>query len=151
MSSGEDALDAADDQLSVGGMGDGGLFDTMDDFRAKVVAIIASWVVTNVFLEPAALILGFIDWMVAWATGGFETLVKTSVGGLAESFRLAIVGPTGVLTSIRSALVDVVMSAGVAAPLAVGLTNLALVVVAVGGLLLLGRVAAGYLSGGVLS
>lgn len=150
MSSGSDALDQADQELSATS-GSGGLFDTMASFEARVVSIIASWVVVNVFLEPAALILGFLDWTIDSVTSSIEAILKTSLGGLSASFRDSILGPTGVIPSLQASVADLATSAGLGAPLAAGVANLALIVVTVGVVYLLGRVAAGYLSGGVLS
>lgn len=143
---GEDALDAADEQLSVDS---GGLFESEAGFRASVISIIASWVVVNVFLRPVALILGVVDWVVASLTSGLETLVKTSLGAVGASVRESILGPGGVIPSVRAPLVDVATSAGLAAPLAVGVSNVVIVGVVVGALFLLARAVAGYLTGGV--
>lgn len=143
--------DALDDPVNSPAEEASGLFEDRDAFRSSVIAIVATWVIKNVFVEPTAWVIGIIDWGVASALGGVEEAVKHTFGISGATIRGAYLGPGGVVTVIRNTAVETAASAGLAAPIAAGIVNLLLVTLVVGLVYLLARAVAGYLTGGVLS
>lgn len=122
-----------------------------DVFFSRVIEIIVTWVVNNVFLDPAAVVLGLLEWTFASLLGVFDGAVRGALSTAGGAVWDAILGPSGVITTLQGVAVDTATSAGIASPLAAGIVNLLLFVFVVGVLYLLLRAVAGYLSGGVLS
>lgn len=151
--SGDDVIDDTIDSIgndSTDSLNGDGLLGT-DRFEDTVIGILVGWVVKNVFLDPAGYTLGLFDWAAGLVFDGFENLVRTSLGGVADGIYAAFLGPDGWLPAIRGALVDVAASAGAGSALAAGLANLLLLAIVVGLAYFIARAIAGYLSGGVLS
>lgn len=120
-------------------------------FRNSVIAIVVSWIVTNVFLDPARVALDLLDGAIALVTGTLDSSIRASLRPAGSVVWDAFLGPDGIVPSIREPMVELSTSTGLAAPVAAGAVNLVLIVVVVGGVYLLVRVVAGYVSGGVLS
>lgn len=148
--SGDDVIDDAIDDVTDGGGDWRKIFET-DAFEKSVVGVLVGWIVKNVFLDPAAITLGLLESLASTLIGSFESTVRGSLGTAGSSIYAAFLGPEGWVTAIQQALIGVATSAGAGSALAAGLVNLLLLVAVVGGLYLVARVVAGYLSGGVLS
>lgn len=154
MSSGSDALDEADDQLTVDGLSEDvdlkSIFET-DAFEKSVVGILVGWIVKNVFLDPAAFTLGGLAWVANMLFNSMDATLRTALGSAGAGVYDAILGPTGAVTAVQEALMGMAASAGAGSALAAGLANLLILAVIAGTAYLLARVILGYLSGGVLS
>jgi hypothetical protein len=120
-----------------------------DAFRNSVIGILVTWVVKNVFLDPAAIVIGIIEWVSASVLSGLDAGLRGALSTAGGAVWNAFLGPSGVITALQEAMIDAATSAGIASPVAAGIVNLTLVVIVIGGTILLARAAAGYLTGGV--
>lgn len=134
-----DSISEASDDITVSKAG----------FENAVIAVIVTWVVKNVFLDPAAVVIGLIEWATASVLSGLDAGFRDALSTAGVAIWGAILGPSGAVTALQEAMVSAATSAGIASPLAAGIVNLTLVVLVVGGVFLLARAAAGYLTGGV--
>jgi hypothetical protein len=138
------AEDAADD---AGGFG----FSGFIDFKNSVIFVVATWVVKNVFIDPAETLFDMVDWAFALVIDTVDSGIRGALSTAGSAIWDAFLGPSGAVTSLQETMVGAATSAGIASPLASGLVNIALVAMVVGVLFLLARAAAGYVSGGVLA
>jgi hypothetical protein len=135
---------------SVSGAIDGFTLD-VKKFQNAVIMVVATWVVQNVFLEPATWLFGGLEWIYASIYASIDGAIRSALGSAGAGIWDAFLGPNGAITTLQDVAVGLATSAGIGAPLAAGLVNLALFGIVVGLIYLLARAAAGYLTGGVLS
>jgi hypothetical protein len=120
-----------------------------DAFFSRVIEIIVTWVVNNVFLDPAATIIGIFEWAFASLLGVFDSAVRGALEPAGSAVWDAFLGPDGVITALQETAVDAATSAGIASPVAAGVVNLLLALLVIGVIYLFLRAVAGYLTGGV--
>jgi hypothetical protein len=129
----------------------GGVSLDANKFRSAVLMVIATWVVRNVFLNPAKWLFGGLEWAYGSLYAGIDSAIRSALGSAGTGIWDAFLGPNGAITALQDVAVGLATSAGIGAPLAAGLVNLAMFGIVVGAIYLLARAAAGYLTGGVLS
>lgn len=144
-------MSAVDDFVEAAGDTAKSVTSRADKFETAVVSVLVGWIVKNVFLDPAAVAFGGLEWVASSLFSSLDSSLRGSLSTAGGSIYAAFLGPEGWVTAIQAALIDLATSAGASSALAAGFANLLLLTIVVGGAYLLARAVTGYLSGGVLS
>ena len=120
---------------------------------AGIVTLIASWLITNLVLQPMGFAIAYLEWAYETALNGLQTSVTTALGGAGSSifdgiYEAIIESPDDTGPSVFEAIENLAMAGGIASPIVV--TVMFVIIGTVVGVVIViaVRYTAGYVPGG---